>query len=251
MRRDREFTKLINTIKEVEGVLGETEKERKKQQEAIFGVMDMIQISGGMMPVKADVECQTEVSVACRYANIFTEVPQPELYTNAVSILHRLACVKPTEQAKRELKLTKKNTTLVNQATEDQLLKNLSLVMPKDSLSWIAKLMMEKSKKDFLNKKSNCETSSIDEFTALSLLEENQTVKESSEVLVHHFNNLHSALKEGHPFAEVVCKLYGLFSKPRLQKDLSDYVLTAFREFSGSTNVSLLATYSKGLSDFI
>ena len=80
--------------------LGDTEKERKKQQEAIFGVMDMIHISGGMLPEKQDMATQTDLSFATRFATVFTEMPRLEIETNSVSILHRLACVKPTETDK-------------------------------------------------------------------------------------------------------------------------------------------------------
>jgi len=37
----------------------------------------------------------------------------------------------------------------------------------------MAKLLLEKSKKDLLMKKSQCETYTLDEFTANTLLEEN------------------------------------------------------------------------------
>lgn len=57
VRRDREFTSLITKIKDVESFLTQTERERKKQQEAIFGVMSMINIAGGMLPVQQNAEC--------------------------------------------------------------------------------------------------------------------------------------------------------------------------------------------------
>jgi hypothetical protein len=49
---------------------------------------------------------------------------------------------------------------------------------------------LEKSKKDVLSKKANCETSSLDEYTALTLFEENNTIQECSELIVLHFDNL-------------------------------------------------------------
>lgn len=41
---------MVSQIKEVEEILASTERERKKQQEAIFGVMNMINVAGGLIP---------------------------------------------------------------------------------------------------------------------------------------------------------------------------------------------------------
>jgi len=65
---------MIGQIKEVEEILSSTERERKKQQEAIFGVMKMINIAGGLIPEQKDVEIQTELTICTKYADIFTEV---------------------------------------------------------------------------------------------------------------------------------------------------------------------------------
>jgi hypothetical protein len=49
-RRDQIFKKLASDVKEVEAIFEDCEKEREKQQEAIFGVMDYINVGGGMLP---------------------------------------------------------------------------------------------------------------------------------------------------------------------------------------------------------
>jgi hypothetical protein len=66
---------MIGQIKEVEEILSSTERERKKQQEAIFGVMKMINIAGGLIPDQNDAEIQTDLTISTKYATIFTEVP--------------------------------------------------------------------------------------------------------------------------------------------------------------------------------
>lgn len=45
---------MIFQIKEVEEIMASTERERKKQQDAIFGVMNMIHVSGGLVPEQKD-----------------------------------------------------------------------------------------------------------------------------------------------------------------------------------------------------
>ena len=49
-RRDRDFKQMISQIKAVEEIINDTERERKKQQDAIFGVMSMINTAGGLIP---------------------------------------------------------------------------------------------------------------------------------------------------------------------------------------------------------
>jgi hypothetical protein len=46
--RDTQYTKITNLIHEVTDTLQQTERERSKQEKAIFGVMSMINIAGGM-----------------------------------------------------------------------------------------------------------------------------------------------------------------------------------------------------------
>jgi hypothetical protein len=87
----------------------------------------------------------------------------------------------------------------------DQFYTTLSSITPQTTLSWFARVWMEKAKKDFTHKKINVEAYSLDEYTTLELLDECQSVTESAEMIGVHIKNLELALKESHPFAKTVC----------------------------------------------
>jgi hypothetical protein len=66
-----------------------------------------------------------------------------------------------------------------------------------------------------------------------------------------HFDNLKTAVKLGHPFAEIVCKLYGIHSFKCIDKDVGDFLLVAYREFVGNTSIQQIPSMNKGLADYI
>jgi hypothetical protein len=49
-RRDIIFRKLASDVREVEAIIEDTEIEREKQQQAIFGIMDYLNVGGSMIP---------------------------------------------------------------------------------------------------------------------------------------------------------------------------------------------------------
>jgi len=89
-RRDRDFKQMISQIKEVEEIMASTERERKKQQEAIFGVMNMINVAGGLIPQQIDISTQTDASIPSKYADIFTEIPLTDLWSNSSSLVQKM-----------------------------------------------------------------------------------------------------------------------------------------------------------------
>jgi hypothetical protein len=55
--KDACYSRFITHIKDITATLEKTERERSKQQQAIFGVMSMINIAGGCIPDSIDKEC--------------------------------------------------------------------------------------------------------------------------------------------------------------------------------------------------
>jgi hypothetical protein len=82
-------------------------------------------------------------------------------------------------------------------------------------------------------------------------LEENSSLQECSDSILLHFDNLKTAVKLGHPFAQIVCSMYGIHSFKPIEKDIGDFVLVAFREFVGNTSLSQIPSMNKGLADYI
>jgi hypothetical protein len=62
VRADKIYTSVRKSLSELESTINFAETERAKQQNAIFDVMGIIKIGGGMMPQKAHVSTQTELT---------------------------------------------------------------------------------------------------------------------------------------------------------------------------------------------
>lgn len=86
-RRDIIFKKLTSDVREVESIIEDSEIERGKQQKAIFGIMDYLNVGCSMIPEQASVVTQTDVTVGCQYSNFFTEVDERKLSLEATSYL--------------------------------------------------------------------------------------------------------------------------------------------------------------------
>ena len=138
-RRDRDFKQMISQIKAVEEIIADTERERKKQQDAIFGVMNMINTAGGLIPKVSDIGTQTDASIPSRYADIFTEVPLDKLWNESSSLIHKMATLRfelPSEEPSNSKKLKKKEKTAVEPAA--------FTVTADESFRFFSKIFIEK-----------------------------------------------------------------------------------------------------------
>ena len=63
-----------------------------------------------------------------------------------------------------------------------------------------------------------------------------------------HIQNLTRELALKHPFAELVCYMFGLCSFKRVQKDFADYVIGIAKDVSG---VQMQPQMSKTLAELI
>jgi hypothetical protein len=100
-------------------------------------------------------------------------------------------------------------------------------------------------------KKIGTETNSLEEFTCHSLIEENSSVTESAEVLVLMSQHIEKLVAEEHPFAHLVCQLYGWFGQPIVHKDLTDYLIQVYYQLCNSTSQQQVPLSSKSLAECV
>jgi hypothetical protein len=85
-------------------------------------------------------------------------------------------------------------------------------------MKFVAKVFLEKQKRDTVSLKNRMSTCSLDEFAVLTVLEEHPTkLKDASEVLTTHFKHLRKELKMGNnPSAELTARLFGVCGRKRV-----------------------------------
>ena len=230
-RRDKDFRQMIGQIKEVEEILSSTERERKKQQEAIFGVMKMINIAGGLIPDQKDVEIQTDLTISTKYANIFTEVPLTQIQLQSTSLIHKMASLTFENQRAESANPAKGNKKRHQREQND-----VSSVSVDETFRFISKVFTEKHKKDQLTRKNLTPNFSLDQFTVQTILEENSTkLQDAVEILVSHFKNISKELKVNpSPTVEFIARMFGVCGRLKVPQDTSDYLLQIFKDLATS-----------------
>ena len=251
-RRDRDFKQMVSQIKEVEEILASTERERKKQQEAIFGVMNMINVAGGLVPKQTDMATQTDASIPSKYGDIFTEAPLTDLWNESSSLVHKMVTLsydQPTDESQTNKKTKKKDSS----RPERELSQVGENVTNEDTLRFIAKVFSEKQKRDLVSQKNRTLTCSLDELTVLTVLEEYPTkLRDAISVLATHFKNLRKEFRVGKsPAAELTARLFGICGRKKVQSDLTDQVLTIFKDLATQPGAVGQLNQSKPISELI
>ena len=124
-----------------------------------------------------------------RFSNFFSEQSlQPQK-----TFLQQLASLKPGDSlAPNSNPKPKPGEQLKDLKHDDSFYRSLRKVKLDDTMAFFHKLLVDKAKKDQVQRKDpqSGEPVSLEEFTSLYILTEIGSIKFASETLMHHLNNL-------------------------------------------------------------
>ena len=131
----------------------------------------MINIAGGMLPKTHNASTQTDLTLCTRFSHMFTSGNNIEIECHAISVLHKMASLKPGESLKPIPKQTHNQKPEKGLNAEDLFYRKLALIKFPETLIFLVNLLLEKSKHDVIRRKDNLEVCKLDEYTAMVLLE--------------------------------------------------------------------------------